>query len=63
MHAAPESAFRGDEEVLVEGVGIVISTHWPPPVMIESAADLALVTHIIVLKLSHVFFGRGFLRE
>ena len=27
--------------------GMVISTHLPPPVMMESAADFALVTHIL----------------
>jgi hypothetical protein len=46
LDAAPEFLFRGQKEVLVKGsAAILISTHLPPPVMIESAASLALVTH------------------
>src|SRR5271155_4721590 len=33
------------------------------PVRIESAADLALVTHKIALQLRHVLFGGRFFRE
>jgi hypothetical protein len=43
-------------------MGIVISTHLPPPVMIESTEVLKCVTHV-VLDLGHVLFGCGLLRE
>ena len=42
---------------------IVISTHLPPPVMIESTADPGAGDPHIVLQLRHVLFGSGFLRE
>ena len=49
LHAAPEPPLGGDEEVLIERHrrGWSISTHLPPPVMIDSAADCALVTHML----------------
>ena len=34
---------------------MVISTHLPPPVMIESAADLALVTHMLCCSCAMCF--------
>ena len=37
---------------------MLVSIHLPPPVMIESTDSLAFVTHILVLELRHVFFGR-----
>src|SRR5436309_7734629 len=42
---------------------MVISTHLPPPVIIESTAALAFMTHIFVLELRDVFFGRDRLRK
>jgi hypothetical protein len=46
--AAPELLLCREKEVLVEGVaGIVISTHLPPPVMMESADSSALPTHML----------------
>ena len=42
---------------------MVISTHLPPPVMIESAASLGVGHPHVVLKLRHVFLGRALLRE
>src|SRR5664280_608070 len=44
LHTAPELLFRGQQQMLVEAIaGIEISTHLPPPVMMESTAALALV--------------------
>jgi hypothetical protein len=37
---------------------MVISTHLPPPVVIESTADRALVTHILCWQLCHMLFRR-----
>ena len=46
--AAPELFLRREQEMLVERIsGMVSSTHLPPPVMIESTAVLALVTHML----------------
>ncbi len=42
---------------------MVISTHLPPPVMIDSTAVLERRDPHVVLQLRHVLFGRGFLRE
>ncbi len=42
---------------------MVISTHLPPPVMIDSTADRGVGDPHIVLQLRHVLFGRGFFRE
>src|SRR5262245_14612000 len=44
-------------------MGIVISTHLPPPVIIESTDVLRWVTPHVVLELGHVLFGGGFLGE
>src|SRR5215469_12626252 len=38
-------------------MGVVISTHLPPPVMMDRTADLRWVTH------SHVLFGGRLFRE
>ena len=47
LDAAPELLLRGQQQVLISGsAGIVILTHLPPPVMIESTDNLVLVTHI-----------------
>ena len=40
---------------------MVSSTHLPPPVMMESAADLAFGDPHVVLKLRHMLLGRGLL--
>ena len=42
---------------------MVISTHLPPPVMIDSTAVLDGSDPHVVLQLGHVLFGRRFLRE
>ena len=42
---------------------MVISTHLPPPVMIESTAVLGIGDPHVVLQLRHVLLGRRFLRE
>ena len=42
---------------------MAISTHLPPPVITESAASLALVTHILCWACAMCFFGRGLFRE
>ena len=42
---------------------MVISTHLPPPVMIESTAFLGVGHPHVVLELRHVLLGRPFLRE
>ena len=48
LDAAPKSTFGGEKKMLVKAsAGIVISIHLPPPVMIESAEDRALVTHML----------------
>ena len=40
---------------------MVISTHLPPPVMIESTAAWRLLDPHVVLQLRHMFFGRALL--
>jgi hypothetical protein len=40
---------------------MMISSHFPPPVITDSAASLALMT--LVLDLGHVLFGRALFRE
>ena len=48
LDAAPEFPLSRQQEMLIEGIaGIVISTHLPPPVMIESDAIFELVTHML----------------
>ena len=42
---------------------MVISTHLPPPVMIESTAEREFGDPHIVLQLGHMLFGRRFFRE
>ena len=42
---------------------MLISTHFPPPVMIESAASRLLVTHNVVLELGDMLLGRCVLRK
>jgi len=47
--AVPELLLGGQQQMLVRGgsAGILISTHCPPPVMIDSTAVLEAVTHIL----------------
>jgi hypothetical protein len=40
---------------------IAISTHLPPPMMIESTEALKCVNPHVVLDLSHILFDGGFL--
>ena len=47
FHAASEFLFRGEKQMLVEGIGGDLDLNLPPPVMIESAASRALVTHML----------------
>src|SRR6266542_3089415 len=45
---ASSGLFRRNEAAgRIESAGMVISTHLPPPVMIESTPTLTLVTHIL----------------
>jgi len=38
----------------------LISTHLPPPVMIETTAAAALVTHMLCCELGHMLLGRRY---
>ena len=42
---------------------MVISTHLPPPVMMDSTAVRDAVTPHVVLQPGHMLLGRGFFRE
>ena len=46
-----------------QSAGMVISTHLPPPVMIESTAELGVGDPHVVLQLGHVLFRRPFFGE
>src|SRR5262249_27100284 len=48
LHTAPEFLFRRHEDAEIKWVhGMVISTHLPPPVMIDSTDVLKCVTHML----------------
>ena len=65
LDAAPELLLCGQKKVLVQRVGmdLVISTHFPPPVMIDSTADRALATHILCCSWAICFSAARLLRE
>ena len=65
LDAAPEFLLRGHQDGAgrADRHGIVISTHLPPPVMIESTAALALVTHILCWSWAMCFSAAAFFGE
>src|SRR5271166_2880036 len=64
LHAAPEFLFRGQQEVLVEGVGGYLDLDPLAAAGDHRERRASGIGHPhIVLELRHVLFGRGFLRE
>jgi hypothetical protein len=42
---------------------VVISTHFPPPVITDSTAAREAITHMLCCSWGHILLGGGFLRE